>query len=125
MLKQKLRSTLCIRSLELQVNLGWRNKERQQEQAVFLDMRIEFQLPPKACVSDKLNDTICYAELIQDIRNKIAVKNYRLIEHLSAEIYRITKAQLPNESTLKVRITKFPKIDGLQEGVCFDYGDEK
>ncbi|MBX3708441.1 MAG: dihydroneopterin aldolase [Gammaproteobacteria bacterium] len=122
---KKLYSTLLIRNLELNINLGWRNRERKQEQAVLLDITIRFPQPPTACKSDQLEDTHCYATLIDDIRGKLAEKNFRLIEHLSAEIYAIAKAQLPKKTMLNIRITKYPKIKGLTNGVCFDYGDEK
>jgi 7,8-dihydroneopterin aldolase/epimerase/oxygenase len=121
--KIKLHSTLFIHSLELSVNLGWRKQERKNEQAVLLNMDITFPRPPGACATDDLEDTVCYAALIEDIRAKIAKKNYRLIEHLSAEIYQIAKAFLPNKTRLNVRITKRPKIDGLRDGVSFNYGD--
>lgn len=125
MTKKKCYATLFIRRLELQVNLGWRKKERNQEQAIELDLDIRFPKLPKACITDNLDDTICYAQLIEAIRNSIATKNFKLIEHLSAEIYTIAKAHLPKQSKLNVRLTKYPNIEGLNDGVCFSYGDEK
>lgn len=123
--KTKLYSTLSVRSLELTVNLGWRTSERKHEQPVLLDLIMRFpSTPPKACASDQLDDTVCYAALIEHIRNVIAKKKYRLLEHLSADIYHAAKSQLPKSCRLNVRITKFPKIDGLMGGVNFDYGDE-
>lgn len=121
---KKIYSTLLIRNLELNVNLGWRMKERKDGQAILLDILIQFPTPPAACTSDKLEDTICYAKLIDDIRNKIEIKNFRLIENLSKEIYTLVKTHLSKKCLLNVRITKFPKIKGLTEGVCFNYGDE-
>src|SRR5579883_3201823 len=122
--KNKLDSTLFIRQLELRVNLGWRNAERKNEQAVLLDMYIQFSKPPQACETDKLDDTVCYAELIVEIRQQTAKRKYRLIEDLGAEIYQIAKACLPARSKLNVRITKYPKVDGLTGGVSFNYGDD-
>lgn len=121
---KKCYAKLHIRKLELNVNLGWRNPERKLEQGIELDLEISFPLPPKACVTDNLDGTICYAELIEVIRNEIRTKKYRLVEHLCVEIYTIVKSNLPKKSKLKVRLTKYPKIQGLTNGVCFDYGDE-
>jgi len=114
---------LHIHSLELNVNLGWRSKERSLSQAILLDMDIHFKKPPKACTTDNLQDTMCYAKLIEEIRDKTAVKQYKLIEHLSADIYQLAKKTLPEEVCLTVRITKYPNIAGLQKGVSFEYGD--
>lgn len=116
-------TTLTIRGLELNVFLGWRSPERKQEQPVLLDMTIRFPTVPKACESDDLKDTICYAVLIERIRLALSQKKYKLVEHLSADIYAVAKANLPEQSQLLVRLTKFPKIEGLMGGVCFDYGD--
>lgn len=114
---------LHIKSLELNLNLGWRSKERSAEQAVFMDMDIRFPAPPAACSSDNLEDTVCYAKLIEIIRENTEAKQYRLIEHLTKDIYTLSKKHLPDETAITVRITKYPRIDGLKEGVCFEYGD--
>jgi len=119
-----LHSALFVRALELNVNLGWRRKERSKEQSVLLDLDIRLPKPPKACVTDELDDTVCYASLSDQIRAELGDKKYRLIEHLSRDIYDIVIKQLPKKSRLIVRITKFPKIKGLIGGVSFEYGDK-
>ncbi len=121
----KLHSALFVRDLELSVNLGWRHKERSSEQGVLLDLDIWLPKPPKACETDELDDTVCYAELSDKIRKGIGDTKYRLIEHLSRDIYQIVKKELPKKSRLIVRLTKFPKIDGLVGGVSFEYGDQR
>lgn len=115
---------LRINNLELNLNLGWRSKERSEEQAVLLNMIIRFPKPPQACITDNLDDTTCYAKLIETIRHQISPKNYRLLEHLSAEIYDIAKKYFPHDSKITVSLTKYPRIGGLRDGVTFDYGDE-
>jgi len=124
MAAKKYYTKLHIRKLKLNVNLGWRTPERKLKQSIELDLEISFPLPPTACVTDNLDETICYAELIETLHKKIRTKKYRLVEHLCAEIYTIVKSSLPKKSKLKVRLTKYPKIQGLINGVCFDYGDE-
>ena len=116
-------TTLHIKQLALSVNLGWRSKERDKEQAVFLDMIIRFNKAPIACDNDHLEDTQCYATLIDHIRASIDTEHYKLIEHLAAEIYRIAQAMLPPGTRTQVGLTKFPKIGGLTGGVSFHYGD--
>jgi len=116
-------TTLDIKQLLLNVNLGWREKERDSEQAIYLDMIIRFFEPPKACVTDELDDTQCYATLINHIREHLNDKHFKLVEHLAAEIYHLTKSILPQKTEAQIAITKFPKVGGLTGGVTFHYGD--
>lgn len=123
MSNKSITTTLFVRSLELSVNLGWRLPERGQEQAVLLDLEIRFPTPPQACENDNLDDTVCYATLINHIRANLENKHYHLVEHLSADIYAMVKPKLPPQSRLLVNLTKYPKIGGLTGGVCFSYGE--
>lgn len=121
----KLTSHLSIRNLELSINLGWRHKERQHEQSVLLDVDIYFAKPPKATQTDQLKDTLCYATLIEAIHENLGEKKYKLIEHLSYDIYHIIKKCLPIPAKIMIHLTKYPQIKGLPGGVCFHYGDER
>lgn len=115
----KLQGLLQVRGLDLRVNLGWRDKELSEPQSVLLDIDIFYPDPPKACTSDELEDTICYADLIEKIRTQLADKKFRLIEHLSNDIYQIIEPHVPDEARLMVKITKKPKIEGLTGGVSY------
>lgn len=119
----KQKSLMQIRGLELYVNLGWPEKERQQQQAVLMDLSIHFAEPPKACISDNLSDTLCYSDLIDSIRNNISNKNFHLIEHLGHEIYHVIKTKLPDNVCINLNITKHPVISGLTGGVSFSLFD--
>ena len=114
---------ISVHDLELYINLGWRKKERRLEQSILLDLDICLPKPPKACKTDDLADTICYAKIIENLRQQLHEKTYKLIEHLSQDIFDIIKPQLPKQAKLKVRITKYPNIKGLLGGVSFYYGD--
>lgn len=116
-------TSLFINALEVQVYLGWTNKERLKKQTVYLDVAISFHHMPKACHTDHLDDTFCYKDLINIIRKKIASIKFNLIEHLTCEIHKIIKDALPFKTKLDVSITKHPKIKGLNGGVSFHYGD--
>lgn len=115
--------TLQIKALELHVNLGWPEEERQKKQPVWLDIDIQFSTPPKACQSDELSDSFCYDELCQKIHAFVETKHFHLVEYLAAEIYNHLKPNLPTKSGLTIRLLKHPKVVGLTEGVCFVYGD--
>lgn len=117
------KTALFINSLELELFLGWPSEERSRKQIVCLDMAIHFPAAPKACASDDLNDTVCYRELIESLRKTICVKKYRLIEHITQDIYDFLKSALPSQSEISVNLTKRPQIQGLGS-VTFHFGDE-
>lgn len=117
-------TSLSIRGLELDVTLGWLDNERSKAQTVLLDVDMYFPKPPLACHTDNLKDTICYSTLIQTIRNGIATKHFRLLEHLSQTIYQIIKSYLQDTVKINVSVTKHPAILGLTGGATFCYRDE-
>jgi dihydroneopterin aldolase len=115
----KQEGLLTIRGLELKVNLGWRDKELLEPQAIMLDVDIYLPEPPKACQTDDLQDSVCYAELINKIRQRLGNNKYRLIERLATEIFDVIAPEMPETARLRVQVTKKPKIDGLTGGVSY------
>lgn len=118
-----MKTSLSIRALELSVKLGWPHNERKEPQTIHLDIDVIFATPPKACDSDHLDDTYCYATIAEKIRQHFALSTIHLIEHLSKEIYLLLKPIYPQDANVTVRIYKHPKVEGLTGGVCFSYGD--
>lgn len=112
---------LSINGFELPVHLGWPDAERQQAQIIRIDLQIQFASPPKACVTDQLQDTFCYDKLLNHLHEKIDTREFRLIEHLAAEIHSLLQPLLPSEAKLTVNLLKFPSINGLTGGVTFSY----
>lgn len=117
-------SSLLLNGLELNVHLGCSDHERSEQQVVTVDIDICFANPPKACVTDDLNDSWCYATLIKEIQNHINGKAFHLIEHLSYEIYNIIKPLLAEGSRIIVRTHKHPPIEGFSGQVRFSYGND-
>lgn len=117
-------SSISLHALELLVHLGWTEGERSQAQIVTLDAVIQFANPPKACATDQLEDTYCYDYLVTTLKTHLITQSFRLIEHLSQQIYLWLKTLLPMDSSISVRITKQPAITQLA-GVSFSYGDSK
>lgn len=116
-------SILHIQALEINVNLGWTAEERSQKQTVRAGIEIRFFTPPAACINDELEHTICYAKLIDLLKQHIQDQRFHLIEHLAYTIHAFIKASLLETAAITVRLTKFPAIPGLLGGVHFSYGD--
>ena len=118
-----MKNVLSIKDLELSVFLGWLPKEKIHAQPVWLDIDLYFAKLPKACKSDQLQDTACYAELIKEIESHLKNKRFNLIEHLAYEIYQLLKKKLAPQIKITIRISKKPSIPHLTGGVVFSCGD--
>jgi dihydroneopterin aldolase len=120
---EKLTSTLAIRNLELDIFIGWPDEERVREQTIVIDINIDFLKPPKACTSDALEDTFCYAKLINKIKEELYPAKFHLVESLTATLYQIVKRHLKNSANVVIHVTKKPSIHNLKGGICFSFGD--
>lgn len=113
---------MILKGLELSVNLGWTSGERAKQQSILLDATIDFAIPPLACTTDQLTDTYCYDQLIQQIKATIAVNSFRLLEHVTYEIYQLIKNFIQADTKINIQVTKKPAIANLA-GVTFCYSD--
>jgi 7,8-dihydroneopterin aldolase/epimerase/oxygenase len=119
----KKNSSLSLRGLELKVFLGWPAEERAQLQTVSVDIEIEFATALQACVSDNLDDTFCYNELIQTLEKKIAAREFHLLEHLAFELYQAVKQTIQLDAKVGIHVKKMPAIPQLTGGAIFYFGD--
>ena len=116
-------STLSINRLELPINIGWPEEERAEKQIVFVDINFSFPALPSAFQNDDLKDTICYQTLIENIRQFVQHKYFRLVEHFCYELHQFIKTQYAVPAYLSVQIRKYPCINGLTEGVTVSCTD--
>src|SRR2546423_1880040 len=91
-------SRLSLNGLRLQVKLGCHREERQIPQFVRFDVQICFKSPPAGCISDQLEDTVCYARLSELTRNVCNKSEYHLIEKLGWDVYSALKESLPQST---------------------------
>lgn len=119
-------ASIQLRGIKLNCHLGWSAEERANKQAVFLDVVLRFNQPPKAAITDDLQDTHCYDTLIKHITAATEKQEYRLIERLAAHVYQVIREALPDVKSIQVSILKNPKdyIANLTNGVIFAFGDE-
>ena len=117
-------SLLEFRGARLSVHLGCGAEERALPQPVDLDVSVRFAELPAACESDKLEDTICYADLIEAARARVAGREFKLVERLAHELLGALRPLVPPGAELWLRVTKRqPPVDGLAGGVSFALGD--
>jgi dihydroneopterin aldolase len=108
----------------MRVCIGCTAEERAAPQDVDLDVAIRFAALPRACETDQLTDTVNYSDLIKIARDLSAQREFKLVEHLAAELHAKLLAQLPPHAELWLRVTKLrPLVEDLHGGVSFSIGD--
>ncbi len=117
-------SLLAIDRALFQVRLGCYAEERAEPREVELDLRIWFAERPLGCSTDRLEDVVCYADLVEVVEAAVAGKEFHLIERLTVLIYDALRPLLPASARLWVRLRKIrTPIDALEQGVSFGYGE--
>ncbi len=111
---------LSIEDLEMWVHLGCSAGERANPQPVLLSVALRFDAPPRACETDVLADTVCYAELSEIARGISAAREFNTVESMAWEIARGFRARLPGSVRMTLRLAK-PRapVAGLKGGVAF------
>lgn len=117
------KTQLSLHDFQLNVYLGWPKEERLRKQKVLITLEICFKKTPKACVTDKLEHTVCYHHLTKAMVRETKQKHFFLIEHLAAFVYGLIKSLLPKDATLSITLAKKPKIKNLLGGAHFRFGD--
>jgi len=115
---------LSINDLRLWANLGNSVEEQANPQPISIYIQLSFLSKPLACTTDNLNDSVCYAEIVELIRTIIQNKTFNLLEHLTdyldTEIYRYLEKIYPNVK-LKIIVTKLsPPVPSIFGGVSFE-----
>ncbi|MDC0864991.1 dihydroneopterin aldolase [Rickettsiaceae bacterium] len=119
-------SKLLISDLRLWVSLGCLEQEKCHTQCVSFDIGVTFIDPPKGTYSDHLEDSLCYAKIIDVAKDTADSKKYNLIEHLASSVHRAISASMKEknlgDNTLSVKVTKLsPPVADLHGGVSFTY----
>lgn len=77
------RARLSLQRLRLPVRLGCEREERHFTQPVEVSFELEWSTPPHAGATDKLSDTLCYAEISERFAAVAGAREYALIETLA------------------------------------------
>lgn len=117
------KTSMTLNNLELNATLGWPDIERAQPQKIIIDINIQFVTPPKACITDTLEDTVCYDTLVKIVKNIVSSKEFHLLEHLGYEIYRGIKESITQPTNIGLYVKKQPPIPELTGGAAFYFGD--
>lgn len=108
-------------------HLGYYDAERGTKQTVEVSMRLYFPKPPE-CVRTDRAPFIDYGELVAAVKDRIAGGEFRLIEHLAGELFRIVREVLDTHALTDIRLwLKLTKcttpIAGLEGGASYVLSD--
>lgn len=118
-------ATLEVTHYETHVYLGWADEERAQTQKIALDITLRYTQLPRACISDELSDTQCYAQLIAWSEAVCQSKPFKLIEHLAYDLHATLTHQLSHLSVnVFVRVHKLHPPVSFLKCASFSVGDQ-
>jgi 7,8-dihydroneopterin aldolase/epimerase/oxygenase len=117
-------STLRLEDFSLRVHLGCTAEERAIAQEVRVSIEFRFFEPPPAVKTDRLEDTICYAEVSQSLESVCRGKEFHLVERLAAEMLAALREVTATRAEVAVCVHKVrPPIHNLIGGTYFKCGD--
>jgi 7,8-dihydroneopterin aldolase/epimerase/oxygenase len=115
--------------LRIWVRLGCSDQEKFNPQLVSLNVELYFKVLPEGATSDRLEDTVCYSDLVQNVKSFCRNRQFNLIEYLTAEIYQVVKDSLKQHRSLVTFIgvtghKMSPPVPDIYGGVTFTYCDD-
>ncbi len=116
--------TIFISDLRIETRIGIYDWERQAPQTVQLDLEIGLR-GKHAADSDRIEDTIDYAEVVAAIRHLFAQQHFSLLEHAAESIAQMVIADF-GAPWLRVTIAKLAPLAGVKRlGVTIERGERK
>ncbi len=107
-------SELLLTDWRQNVKLGVTAEERMEAQLVAIDIAVRFDELPLACQSDQVADTVCYDHLLKVLCGELASHEWRLLEHLTYDLYRKLQQLLSDGCVIRIKVTKLhPPVIGL------------
>ena len=117
-------SFLEIKTLTLPVYIGRTDTERQKAQDVAFNITLGFTQTLADEQTDKLEHSICYFEICEQIKLLTSQNTFSLIEKLAFDTLTVLKKQLPNGVCVRVCVHKVnPPVPHLKGGVSYTCGD--
>lgn len=118
-------TTLSFDKLSIKVHLGVSDNEHVNSQEIYLSLKLISTETPKACLSDNIEDAICYDRLSQTIKEFCIGKEFKLIECLTYQLYKVVKNFI-NDPNIRIwlKVDKYPtSMKDLLGAVSFTYHD--
>ena len=113
--------TIFINELRIDTRIGIYEREKQVAQTIQLDLEIG-RRGEHAAHSDRIEDTIDYAEVVADIRKLFAEQHFALLEHAAESIAQLVIRDF-KAPWLRITIAKLSPLAGVKRlGVSIERG---
>lgn len=114
---------IFLHEVRVQAVLGVPDWERMASQTILLD--IELAMPhSRSCITDDIEDTIDYGEIVTRVRAHLAQQPYHLVEALAENIAGIIMQEF-SSPWVKVRVAKPGILPGVKQlGVVIERGQK-
>lgn len=121
---EKYKASVALNNLRIRAHIGVTDKEQNELQDIDVSFRIYFPGIPKACLSDDINDTICYHQMSEIIRKYCAENRVRLLEYLCYQLHTKIKESIEIPAAVWVKVDKCnPPIKNFSGNTSFEYGE--
>jgi dihydroneopterin aldolase len=115
-----MHSQLAIHSYVTKVSLGCSQEERSELQEVVFDITFPFKEPPPGETTDRLADTLCYAQVCELVEKTMENKSFQLVEHIAYKISDKLQIHFPMRP-FQLKVHKLsPPIERLNGGVTYE-----
>lgn len=115
---------LRIFGILIPVRLGCIPGERDRPQDVEFDVAIRFATPPKGMVTDQIEDTISYIDIVDRLKGVITGNEFALIEFLGRELFAAIRTLLDEGDRLTLTVRKLtPPVPEIRRGAEFILSD--
>ncbi len=117
-------SKLSILDLRIWVHLGCSDQEKFNPQLVSFNIELNFKTLPEGAINDRLEDTICYYKLVQNVKAFCQNKKFNLIEHLAIAVHKLVDESLNQHRLIVdfINVTAHkisPPVPDIHGGVTF------
>lgn len=117
---QPVRSSLFVRRLRMDARIGVYDWEKAAPQPLLIDL--EFDLASLlACHTDRLGDTVDYAEVVARLRELAVARHYELVEALAEAMALAVQGEF-GVPWLRLTLTKLAPIPGAEVGIVLERG---
>lgn len=105
--------SLFIYDIELSLNIGVSELERESPQKIVVDIELNYHTLPAGAITDDENTIDCYDNIISLIKELVKDRHFKLIEHLAYSIFQHLKSNITCNK-IAVSVKKHPQISGYR-----------
>jgi dihydroneopterin aldolase len=109
---------ILLSDVAVEAIVGVHEHERHERRRLLVDLELVCEIAD-AVASDKLEDTVDYAAVVEQVRARCAETSYFLIEALAGEIARVCLTA-PRVDSVKVTLKKPGAVEGASVAVALE-----